>query len=133
MRFPWESKISAIQQIKTKQGSYQVIHGFRKTNKIHANIFCFCLECNELLQCNTVLDPSSSITTKTVMGLLESGNLLVMHRQIWFNNWFNSVKLLLEMLSRDTYGAGKVRTNRKDRPKAVVGKSVKLKHFENVC
>ena len=44
------------------------------------------LECNELVQCNVVLDPSSSITTKTVMGLLESGNLLDMHRRIWFDN-----------------------------------------------
>ena len=59
------------------------------------------LECNELVQCNAVLDPLSSITTKTVIGLLESGNLLDMHRWIWFNNWFNSVELLLEMLTRD--------------------------------
>ena len=36
-------------------------------------------ECNELVQRNAVLDPSSSITTKTVMRLLESGNL-DMHR-----------------------------------------------------
>ena len=43
-------------------------------------------ECYELVQCNAVLDPLSSITTKTVMGLLESGNLLNMHRQIWFDN-----------------------------------------------
>ena len=89
-------------------------------------------ECNELVKQNAVLDPSSSVTTKTVMGLLESGNLLDMHRRIWFDNWFNSVELLLEMLSRDTYGAGTVRTNRKDLPKAVVGKSVKLKRFESV-
>ena len=87
-------------------------------------------ECNEFVQHSAVLDPSSSITTKTVMGLLESRNLLDMHRQIWFDNWFNSVELLLEMLSRDTYGAGTVRTNRKDLLKAVVGKSVKLKCFE---
>ena len=66
------------------------------------------------------------------MGLLEFGNLLDMHRQIWFDNRFNSVELLLEMLSRDTYGAGTVRTNRKDLPKAVVGKSAKLKYFESV-
>ena len=34
------------------------------------------LECNELLQCNAVLDSSASITTKTVMELLESGIFL---------------------------------------------------------
>ena len=36
------------------------------------------------------------------------------------------------MLARDTYGAGTVRTNRKDLPKAVVGKHVKLKKGESV-
>ena len=78
------------------------------------------------------MGPSSSITTKTVMGLLDSGNLLDMHRHVWFDNWFNSVELLLEMLARDMYGVGTVRTNRKDLPKAVVGKHVKLKNGETV-
>ena len=91
-------------------------------------------ECNELVQRNATMDPSCSITTKTVMGLglLDSGNLLDMHRHVWFDNWFNSVELLLEMLARDTYGAGTVRTNRKDLSKAVVGKHVKLKKSETV-
>ena len=66
------------------------------------------------------------------MGLLDSGNLLDMHRRVWFDNWFNSVKLLLEMLARDTYGAGTVRINRKNLPKVVVGKHVKLKKGESV-
>ena len=57
---------------------------------------------------------------KTVMGLFDSGNLLDVDRHVWFDNWFNSVELLLEMLARDTYGSGAVRTNRKDLPKAVV-------------
>ena len=89
-------------------------------------------EYNELVQRNATMDPSCSITTKTVMGLLDSRNLLDMHRCVWFNNWFNSVELLLEMLARDTYGAGTVRTNRKDLPKAVVSKHVKLKKGETV-
>ena len=89
-------------------------------------------ECNELVQRNTKMDPSCSITTKTVMGLLDSGNLLDMHRCVWFDNWFNSVELLFEMLARDTYGTGTVRTNRKDLPKAVVGRQVKLKKGECV-
>ena len=84
-------------------------------------------ECNELVQRNVTMDPSCSITTKTVMGLLDSGNLLDMHRCVWFDNWFNSVELLLEMLVRDTCDAGTVRTNGKDLPKAVVGKQEKLK------
>ena len=63
------------------------------------------------------------------MGLLDSGNLLDMHRHVWFDNWFNSVELLLQMLARNMYGVGTVRTNRKDLPKAVVGK---LKKGETV-
>ena len=89
-------------------------------------------ECNELVQRNATMDPSCPITTKTVMGLLDSGNLLNMHRHVWFDNWFNCVKLLLEMLARDTYRVGTVRTNRKDLSKAVVGKHVKLKKGESV-
>ena len=66
------------------------------------------------------------------MGLLGSGNLLDVHRCVWFDNWFNTVELLLEMLARDMYGAGTVRTNKKDLLKAVVGKHVKLQKGETV-
>ena len=58
-------------------------------------------KCNELVQRNATMDPSCSITTKTVMGLLDSGNLLDMYRCVWFDNWLNSVELLLEMLAGD--------------------------------
>ena len=64
-------------------------------------------ECNELVQRNATMDSSCSITTKTVMGLLDSRNLLNVHRHVWFDNWFNL-------------------------PKAVVGKHVKLKKGETV-
>ena len=89
-------------------------------------------ESNKLVKRNATLDPSCSITTKTVMGLLEARNLLDVHRHVWFDNWFNSVELLEELLARDTYGVGTIRTNQKDLLKAVVGKTVKLKHFETV-
>ena len=89
----------------------------QETGYISAFSVCTGSECNELVQRNATMDPSCSITAKTIMGLLDSGNLLDMHRHVWFDNWFNSVKLLLEMLARDTYGAGTVRTNRKDLPK----------------
>ena len=74
-------------------------------------------ESNELVKRNATLDPSCSITTKNVMGLLEA-------RCMWFDNWFNSVELLEELLARDTYGAETIRTNWKDLPKAVTGKTV---------
>ena len=78
------------------------------------------------------MDPTCSVTTKTVMGLLEAGNLLDMHRLVWFDNWFNSVEHLLEMLAHDTYGAGTVRAGHKGLPQAVVGKKIKLKCGETV-
>ena len=66
------------------------------------------------------------------MGLLEARNLLDLHRHMWFDNWFNLVELLEELLARDTYGVGTIGTNRNDLSKAVIGKTVKLKHFETV-
>ena len=39
-------------------------------------------ESNELVKRNATLDPSCSITTKTVMGLLKAGNLLDVHRHM---------------------------------------------------
>ena len=67
-----------------------------------------------------------TVQQKIVMGLLDAGNLLVMHMCVRFDNWFNSVELLLVI---DTYGAGTVRINL---PKVVVGKTVKLKGFETL-
>ena len=67
--------------------------------------------CNELLQRNSTVDLNCSVTKKTVMGLLDAGNLQDMDRCVWFDNWFNSVELLLEMLAHFTCGAGTVRTH----------------------
>ena len=118
-----------------------------KPNKFHINLFMVSEKdtgymisfsvyigsnCNELVHRNATTDPNYSVTMKTVMGLLDAGNLLDMHRCVWFDNWLNSVELLLEMLAHSTYGAGTVRTSHKGLPKAVVGKSMKLKCFETV-
>ena len=73
-----------------------------------------------------------NVTTKTLMGLLEARNLLDMYRCVWFDNWFSSVELLLEMLASDTCGAGTVRAGHKGLSQAVVGKKIKLKHGETV-
>ena len=61
--------------------------------------------CNELVQRKATMDLNCTIIMKTIMRLLDSGNLLDMHRCMWFDNWFNSVELLLEMLAHSTYGA----------------------------
>ena len=52
---------------------------------------------NELLQHNSTLDPDCTVTTKTVMSLLDKCNLLDDHRTLYFDNWFNSPQLLLEL------------------------------------
>ena len=63
---------------------------------------CTGSECNDLVQRNATMDTNCSKTTKAVMGLLDAGNLLDMHRQVWFDNWLNSVELLLEVLVHNT-------------------------------
>ena len=62
---------------------------------------------NKLIAEKATLDPYCSVTTKTVMGLLQKTKLLDNHRTVFFDNYFNSCELLEEMLYRDTYGAGK--------------------------
>ena len=62
---------------------------------------------NELAVEKATLDPYCSVTTKTVMGLLQKTKLLDNHHRVFFDNYFNSCELLEEMLYRDTYGTGK--------------------------
>ena len=52
---------------------------------------------NELLAHKSTLDPDCTITTKTVMGLLQKCNLLDSHQTLYFDNWFNSPELLHEL------------------------------------
>ena len=52
---------------------------------------------NELLTDKSTLDPDCTITTRTVMSLLDKCNLLDEHRTLYFDNWFNSPKLLNEL------------------------------------
>ena len=50
---------------------------------------------NKLLVDKSTVDPDCTVTTKTVMGLLQKCNLLHSHRTLYFNdNWFNSPELL---------------------------------------
>ena len=89
-------------------------------------------ESNELVRANATLDPDCTTTTKTVMGLLHNCRLLDAHRRVWFDNWFNSTELLLELLSRSTLACGTCRSNRSGLPRSVTSKNVRLKRFETV-
>ena len=88
--------------------------------------------CKELKRINATLDPDASITTKTVMGLLQLGKLLDAHRRVWFDNYYTSCELLLELLARDTYAAGTCKSSRRGLPKAVAPKTIKLRKSESV-
>ena len=52
---------------------------------------------NKLLVDKSTVDPDCTVTTKTVMGLLQKCNLLDSHRTLYFDNWFNSPELLHEL------------------------------------
>ena len=52
---------------------------------------------NELLAHKSTLDPDCTVTTRTVMSLLDKCNLLDDHRTVYFDNWFNSPELLHEL------------------------------------
>ena len=67
---------------------------------------------NELVAENEVSSEECTMTTKTVMGLLQRTQLLDNYRSVYFDNWFNSPQLLDEMYNHKTLRAGTVRQNR---------------------
>ena len=71
-----------------------------------------------------------TVTTKTVMGLFQSTNMLDQHRTIFFDNYFSSPELCEELLYRDSYACGMVCPHCKGLPKAVTSKKIKLKKGE---
>ena len=85
---------------------------------------------NELVAESAVSYEECTMTSKTVMGLLQRTRLLDNYRSVYFDNWFNSPQLLDEMYNRKTLRAGTVRQNRRGLPKAVVQR--KLKKGETV-
>ena len=81
-----------------------------------------CKSSNELIGQNCTLDLDCTITTKTVMGLLQNNKLLDKQRTVFFDNYFNSLELLHELRFQDTYACSTVHTHCKGLPKAVVSK-----------
>ena len=66
---------------------------------------------NELVSKNAVSSEECTMTTKTVMGLIQRTQLLDSYRSVYFDNWFNSPELLDQMYQYKTLGAGTVRQN----------------------
>ena len=69
-------------------------------------------------------------TPRTVVGLLDSVQLLGKGHIVYLDNFYNSYQLNLELYVRDMYVAGMLRSNRKGKSKAVV--TAKLKKGEAV-
>ena len=76
------------------------------------------------------LDPECTKTTKIVLGLLESTNLLDKGHHIYMDNYYSSPELFSELYYRQTYACGTVGQNRKGLPATV--KKAKLKPLESV-
>ena len=72
-----------------------------------------------------VIDPKCTQKTKTVVGLLDSAQLLDKGPILYPDNFYNSFELQSELYSRDTYMAGMLRKNRRGNSKAVVNATLK--------
>ena len=77
-----------------------------------------------------LMDPYCTQTTRTVIGLLDSVQLLGKGHIEYLDNFYNSYQLNLELYARDTFVCGMLRSNRKGNSKAVV--MAKLKKGEAV-
>ena len=74
------------------------------------------------------LDEECSKTTKIVLGLLESTNLLDKGHHVYMDNYYSSPELFPELYYRQTYACGTVHQNRKGLPNAV--KKAKLQPLQ---
>ena len=72
----------------------------------------------------------ASKTSCTVLGLLDSVQLLDMGHHVYFDNYYNSPDLIELLYKRKTHTCGTVRKNRKSLPIAVT--QAKLKQGETV-
>ena len=77
-----------------------------------------------------VMDPDCTQTTRTVIILLDSVQLIGKGHIMYLDNFYNSYQLNLELYARDTFVCGMLRSNRKGNSKAVV--MAKLKKGEAV-
>ena len=75
------------------------------------------------------LDEEVTKTTKIVLGLLESTNLLDKGHHVYMENYYTSPELFSELYYRETYACGTVRMNRKGLPNAV--KKAKLQPLQS--
>ena len=73
----------------------------------------------QCIQISRPLDPTSTMTTKLVLGLLEKSRLLDKGHHIYTDNYYTSPELMEELYWRSTFSAGTCHSNRKRLLKAV--------------
>ena len=74
-----------------------------------------------------VLDPQCNTTTKTVIGLLQKGNLLGKGHHVYMDNYYSSPELFSELHYKETFACGTCRSNQKNMPKSVTKANLKKK------
>ena len=74
---------------------------------------------SQCIQISRPLDPTFTITTKLVLGLLEKSRLLDKGHHIYTDNYYTSPELMEELYWHSTFSAGTCRSNRKGLPKVV--------------
>ena len=73
---------------------------------------------SQCIQISRPLDPTSTITTKLVLGLLEKSRLLNKGHHIYTDNYYTSPELMEELYWCSTFSAGTCHSNRQGLPKA---------------
>ena len=106
----------------------------RKPSRFHIRLYqvceaesgyCIGLEVftgNKNSQCirmSKPIDPTCTLTTQLVLGLLEKCKLLDKGYHLYMDNYYSSPELMEELYLRSTFSAGTCRSNRKCLPKAV--------------
>ena len=75
-------------------------------------------------------DRETGLGEKVVLTLAES--IKGRHHQLYFDNYFTSINLLMKLLSEGTYGCGTIRTNRKQYPSEISVEAQRFQRGESV-
>ena len=74
---------------------------------------------SKCIQISRPIDPTSTVTTKLVLGFLQKCKPLDKHHHIYMANYYTSTELMEELYLHSTFSTGTCCSNRKCLPKAV--------------
>ena len=74
---------------------------------------------SQCIRMSKPIDPTCTLTTQLVLGLLEKCKLLDKGYHLYMDNYYSSPELMEELYLRSTFSAGTCHSNRKCLPKAV--------------